>query len=229
MADLRKDQKLLLGATAASLALWLIPGLGLLLYPLTLLNTHIHELGHALAGLGTGGSVEKITVNANGSGQALIAGGWILPIASAGYVGAALIGGFLIAAARTAKGARTALWAGAAFLAFSMVAFVRGDLMGILSGLSWTLAFGLMAWKLSDSGAILASQFLGVQQCLTSVVGFLALFQASTGEVHSDALIMQQATGVPDMVWAAAWFLLSVVIVASTLSAAWKGSAARAQ
>lgn len=64
-------------------------------YPVRLFVTFVHEAGHALAGLLSGGSVEGFTVSPDGSGVARIAGGNIALIAPAGYLGAALFGAML--------------------------------------------------------------------------------------------------------------------------------------
>ena len=61
-------------------------------YPVRLFVTFIHEAGHVLAGLLSGGRVDGFTVSPNGSGVAHIAGGNIALIAPAGYLGAALFG-----------------------------------------------------------------------------------------------------------------------------------------
>lgn len=64
-------------------------------YPVRLFVTFVHEVGHVLAGLLSGGSVEGFTVSPNGSGVARISGGNIALIAPAGYLGAAFFGTFL--------------------------------------------------------------------------------------------------------------------------------------
>ena len=64
-------------------------------YPVRLFVTFIHEAGHALAGLLSGGTVEGFTVSPNGSGVAKIVGGNIALIAPAGYLGASLFGTLL--------------------------------------------------------------------------------------------------------------------------------------
>ena len=87
----------ILVAGAVTLLLWLVPGAHLILLPLQYLDTHLHEMSHALATVFTGGSVETIQVYGNGSGvtQSLGVHHWVI-VASAGYVGASLIGAALI-------------------------------------------------------------------------------------------------------------------------------------
>lgn len=218
MAALRKDQQLLLWAAGASVLLWPMPLGRLALAPLIYLNTHLHELCHALAGLLTGGSVDIIRVNANFSGEALVAGGSLPIVASAGYVGASLIGGVLILCGRKEELARAALWTLFGFLLFSMVFFVRGDLVGVLTGLAWLAGLFLLAGKLKGPGLIFTAQFIGIQQCLSSLVAFVSLLGVSLGYGHSDAKIMESATAIPAIVWASLWLALSGAIMAGCLS-----------
>lgn len=53
-----------------------VPYGGYLLYPVTLLVTFFHETGHAFFALITGGMVDGIQINSDGSGYARIGGGW---------------------------------------------------------------------------------------------------------------------------------------------------------
>ncbi|MCY3780602.1 MAG: M50 family metallopeptidase [Chloroflexi bacterium] len=64
-------------------------------YPVRLFVTFVHEAGHSLAALLTGGRVSGFEVDLNGSGRANVSGGSIALIAPAGYLGAALFGSLL--------------------------------------------------------------------------------------------------------------------------------------
>src|SRR5512136_1152625 len=84
-------------AALTSLLLTMLPWLNLLNYPFRLLLTIIHELGHGLAALLTGGHFIDFVVYSNGAGLAHTAGGWRLVVIPAGYLGVALFGALLIA------------------------------------------------------------------------------------------------------------------------------------
>jgi Peptidase M50B-like len=219
---MRKDQKLLLAATGVSLACWLVPGGRYVLAPLEYLNTHLHELGHALAGIATGGSVGDIRVNADFSGTAEVSGGWTVIVASAGYVGTSFFGAFLVFLGRSVEKARAGLMVLAAMLLLSLLAFVRGDLVGILTALFWIATLAVAAKKLPDDWARGGIQFLGIQQCLTSVVSFVSLFLVSLSSGHSDAKIMENLTGIPALLWAFSWFCVSVALIGVGLLASWR-------
>src|ERR1041385_6036897 len=70
-----------------------------LLYPFRLLVTFVHESGHGLTAMLTGGRFEGFEVLENGSGVASTAGGNEVLIKTMGYVGAALFGAALLYAA----------------------------------------------------------------------------------------------------------------------------------
>ena len=66
--DARPHAQLLLAATVISIVLWFIPYAEYLVYPFRLFVTLIHESGHALVAFLTGGSVQSLTIAADGSG-----------------------------------------------------------------------------------------------------------------------------------------------------------------
>lgn len=224
---LRKDQKLLLLAGFLALAAWATPAAHAFLLPLIYLNTHLHELCHALAGWISGGRPDYILVNADGSGVTPTAGGSLILVASAGYVGTSIIGGLMILMAADERGAKTALGLLAGSLAISMVLLVRGDAIGLAAGVGWVVLSLVLARCLRQDAAIFATQFLGLQLCLTSGEAFASLFQVSARGMHSDAQIMAGASGIPAVAWAMGWFLFSSLAVLAALRTAWSRSARR--
>ena len=66
-----------------------------LLWPVRLFVTFVHEAGHAIATLLTGGIVEGFTVLPDGQGYAQVGGGYRALSLPAGYLGAALFGSAL--------------------------------------------------------------------------------------------------------------------------------------
>lgn len=219
---LRRDQSLLLFASGAAFLLWMVPVGRLVLLPLVYLNTHIHELCHALAAIGTGGSVKEILVFQNGSGTTPVFGGWLTVVASAGYVGSALVGAAMIYFSRSERGARATLVILAIALSLSMVLYVRGDWVGVVSGFAWIGILVALAKFLKTESVIFACQFIGVMQCLNAAYSILTLLQiTAVTEVESDAVLMQKATMLPAMFWAISWAALSAVLLILTLRRAW--------
>lgn len=211
--------KLQLLAAVASVALWAIPGAGLVMLPLEYLNTHFHEMCHALIALATGGQVAFIHVYANGSGVTPVLGSNLLLTASAGYVGAAFIGGLILLAARSERGARMTLYLMGGFLSASMLLWVKGDAVGIASGILWILVLFLAGAKLKGDNLIFAAQFIGIQQCLRSIQSLYVLLQINALAIgENDALLAQKVTHIPALAWALIWAGVSV---------AWMGVALR--
>ncbi|MCB0574744.1 MAG: M50 family metallopeptidase, partial [Saprospiraceae bacterium] len=67
----------------------------LVLYPVTLLVTFLHEFGHALGALLTGGAVEGMQINTDGSGYTVTRGGSQGIVLMGGYIGSAALGNLL--------------------------------------------------------------------------------------------------------------------------------------
>lgn len=82
----------LLVSTLLIALLWKTP----VLYPFKLMTVFLHESGHALATICTGGKVKSIDVNKQQGGETLSAGGWMCCILPAGYLGSGLWGCFFI-------------------------------------------------------------------------------------------------------------------------------------
>ncbi len=74
-----------------------------LMYPIQLLVTFLHEFGHALGALISGGSVDRIQINQDGSGYTGTIGGSRSIILMGGYIGSAIFGNILFFIGARAK------------------------------------------------------------------------------------------------------------------------------
>ena len=223
--QLRQDQTALLWASLLTLACWFVPILNWIALPLEYLNAHTHEMCHAIVAVLTGGQVQQITVFADGSGVTPVVGGILPLVASAGYVGASIIGVLIILFSRTPEGARWSIRALAFALTASMIVWVRGTTVGVVSGIGWILLLFVLASLLPKKSVLFAAMFLGVQQCLHSVLALLTLMDISMfTRGHSDASIMQAATGLPATFWAIGWSLFSVLLMGIALRGSFKAA-----
>lgn len=223
--SLRPHQLALITACIISVALWFLPFLRWATVPLQYLNTHIHEAWHALATVATGGMVSHIEVHANGNGETLTMGGIGFLISSAGYVGASLVGAAIIASARSPKAAKTTLTLLGIAIAYALVVWVRRDVFGIASAAVWIVALWAMAYRLKNDHLVFAAQFLGVQQCLNSIQSLFFLVKISGfGATQSDAGNMQNATGIPAIVWSVLWCAVSFALMIWALRFSWRSS-----
>jgi hypothetical protein len=204
---------LLVGAGIVAAVAWLVPPFDLAVYPLVLLNTHVHELMHALAGVITGGEVHGISISSSGGGVTRTAGGWMPVIASAGYVGATLAGAALISAGGTERGARLGLSGLAIGLGVGMALWVRGDVVGLGFGIAWVACLIAVIRWLREDWLRFTCQFVGLSQCIASVEAFRVLWIVSrVPGAPSDAANMADSTMLPAPFWACVWGAFSLVM-----------------
>lgn len=224
-SSLRPHQSAFAIACFISVVLWFLPFLRWVTVPIQYFNTHIHEAWHALATVATGGAVHRIEVHANGNGETLTSGGLNFVIASAGYLGAAIVGALVIAFARTPKSARVGLISLSVVMAYSLLVWVRGDPFGWISAIGWIVALLAMAMYLKDENRLFAAQFLGVQQCLNSIQSLFFLVHISGfGVKESDAGNMALMTHIPAIVWAVFWCIASLLLMLLALRFSWRSN-----
>jgi hypothetical protein len=222
--QLKNHQKSLLGAAVLILVSWFVPGLHLLALPMQYLYTHLHELGHALAAVVTGGSVMFIHVYADGSGVTQAGGGSVVLIASGGYVGATAFGAAMIAMSAKERGARWAIGLLGGVLLVGSVLWLRGDLVGIITGFGSAGLLLFAAGMLRAGAAVFLAQFLGLYQCLGSLQALFSIFGAGMFHREHDAQLLEKWTGIPAILSASVWTLVSLALVWATLKIAWKGT-----
>jgi hypothetical protein len=204
------------------LVLWNIPQLDFVLYPFRLFVTFVHESGHALAGLLTGGRVGGMTVFADGSGVTLTSGGSRLLILPMGYVGAALFGAALFYVTNTVPYPRTISLALAVLLGAITLLYTSFLSTAWLVGLGFALAL-LALWRYADRSVnLLALDVLAMITGLNAVldlVGLITYSGASLGSVRNDAAAFSAeiAPIVPPVLWAVLWALIAVALLGAAV------------
>lgn len=193
------------------------------LFPLKVLMTLIHEFGHGLAALLTGGSIDRITVEPGLGGLCYTRGGWRWVILPAGYLGSMAAGcGMILVSSRTRLDRYLSLTMGAAILA-ATVLFVRSR-VGFGYGLLTGAALASAGWWLSEELNDFLLCFLGTMSCLSAVFGLKYL---ATYSGNNDALMFSaEIFPLPALVWAVLWAMLAVVCWAWTLRLAVDGAQA---
>ena len=145
--DRQRDLILALVAFLIAVVLWRLPGLFFLTHPFRLFVTMIHELGHGLAAVLTGGKFLRFEVNGRGAGLAYTAGGWRLAVIQAGYLGTAIFGaGLLILTHRIERPGRVAMGVGV-FIGILTLAY-SGISVSNLSALETIVAGGVLAFAI---------------------------------------------------------------------------------
>lgn len=233
--DAKPQIYLLLIATVITIALWFIPYAEYLVYPVRLFTTFIHESSHALVGFLTGGSVQSLTISADGSGVVYSAPsgffGAILT-SSAGYLGTTAFGVLLLFLIRRVVSAKHILMACGAFIGLITLFFgVLSPAFNIFSlqvGIS-SIAFTVISGALLTAGLIalgkyasvktanFAVAFLAVQCLLNAFLDLKTLFFVNApgfgSDIQTDAGNMAAATGLPGIVWVLIWIGISVLMI----------------
>jgi hypothetical protein len=114
----------LLFAILLTIALSFFPFAQIVTYPFLIFSTFVHETGHALGAVLTGGSVESLIVRMNGSGVTYTRGGLRFIISSAGYLGTTLFGALLLILSRKENNVRPVLLGLAVFVLMITAVFV---------------------------------------------------------------------------------------------------------
>ena len=183
-----------------------------LLYPLRVFVVLLHELGHGLAAVLTGGSLERIAVNPDLSGVCWSRGGWRLVILPAGYLGSMLFGGLLLVAAARSRSDRTLAAAlGLAVLLLSAL-FVR-TAFGLLFGLGFGAALVAAASWLPAAANDLLLKFLGLTSILYALIDIKEDLIART-VYGSDAYAMSRELFLPPVFWGVLWIAVALAAAA---------------
>lgn len=123
MASQRTARLFLLAATFIVAVCMVVPYGTWAIYPFQLVGTLVHEAGHALAAVGTGGTVDRFVVRLDTSGYVGYRGGFPLIATSAGYLASVGVGAALLMAGAVQKRSRATLLVMAAGLLIVTVVF----------------------------------------------------------------------------------------------------------
>lgn len=192
----------------------------LILYPFTVFTTWVHECSHALMAVALGGAVSSIAIQPDTSGltRSLMPASRLAQgaVASAGYLGASIVGCLLLAASRVERRAKPILWSIGAFMLLTLVFWIR-NLFGAVVVVAWAATLFLLAGKRAGRGAAgFALSVLAIQVALNAVFDIRMLFLVSG---PSDATTMARLFLVPAWFWAGLWMGTSVAMLAWTLRA----------
>lgn len=195
---------------------WNISQLSFVLYPFRLFVTFVHEAGHSLIAVFTGGVVETFVVNPDGSGFARTAGGdrfWILP---AGYLGAAFFGAVLFYLVNTVPFPRKiALGLGTLLILISF--FLNANGIALIIGILTGVALIYLGLRGGIELNILVLNLLAILTGLNAVLDVYMLVRnpdVGNGMVRNDAAAMAALTpGIPAVTWALIWVVLALLML----------------
>ncbi len=178
------------------------------LYPVRVFVVLLHELGHGLAAVLTGGEITRIAVNADLSGVCWSRGGWRLVILPAGYLGSMLFGGLILVAAARSRNDR---WLAAALgltVLVLTVFFVR-TAFGLLFGLGFGVALVASASWLPAAFNDLLLRTLGLTSVLYALIDIKEDLITRTVR-GSDAYAMSRELFLPPVFWGVLWITLAL-------------------
>jgi Peptidase M50B-like len=176
----------------------------MILYPITLLVTFLHEFGHALGAILTGGEVLSIEINSDGSGMTTSRGGSRAITLMGGYIGSAILGNVLFFI-----GAKNGLWAKIGLNVLAALMVVIGFIWfgglfttGLLMVFALTLFF--IANKTIFDREVL--MFLGLA-CLFHIVQDFRVGPGSDLEMYAEIFIF-----IPKTIWMYIWLGIVVIL-----------------
>jgi Peptidase M50B-like len=186
----------------------------LVLYPVTLLVTFLHEFGHAMGAILTGGGVEALQINPDGSGYTVSRGGSPGVILMGGYMGSAIFGNLLfrIGIRHKALTQATLMTLGAVMALTGIVWFESFESTAILLAFAFSLFY--IAKKTNWDQDVLI--FLGVAAVLYIIQDF------NVGP-QSDLAMYEEVVGIfPAEVWMYVWLAFAGLLFWWNLSAIFK-------
>jgi hypothetical protein len=198
----------LIASVILTMVLYAMPMGEMIAYPLVLLSTLAHELGHGITASLTGGSFEQFVLYADGSGRATWSGeaGRIQRalVSMGGLVGPAAVGAGIFAIGRNPKLTKSATAMIGVCLLIADVLIVRNAFGIFFIGL-----FGLISLFIGVRGSKETCQwfayFIGVQLALSvfsrSDYLFVQYAQTAEGRMPSDVQQMADALFLPYWIW----------------------------
>ncbi len=183
--------------------LWPTP----LVYPLKIFVVLLHEISHALAGVATGGDVERILLTVDQGGATYVRGGNPFLMLSAGYLGSLAWGLVLLEAGRAPARWLRIIVAVVGGLVVAVALFLVRNIFGILFSLAFGAALVFAALRFAPRVNATLLTVLG----LTSALYALLDIRSDVLErphLPSDAYMLEQLTGVPTVTWGFVWSVL---------------------
>lgn len=216
---------ILVGVVAATLVLYRVPYGHTLSYPLVLLSTFAHEMGHGTAALLIGGKFTSLEMAADASGLAHLRipdGRLARAFTSAGgLVGPACLAALFFGLARRPKSAHAGLVVFGVASLLALLLVVRSVMGALFVG-----ALGAFCLFLGVRATARVAQwvlaFMAVQLSLSVFSRGDYLFTATAGNGPSDVAQMAEALFLPYWFWGAVCGAMSCLVLAFGIRAFWR-------
>lgn len=187
-----------------------------ILTPLRLLQVWVHEFGHALTTVLTGGQVHELVVNLDGSGHVMSSGGFRPLIIVSGYLGSAFFGSLAFYFNnRFQWGAIVPMGLGLIMVAFAIVYGLSGIELVVIVALGYTGVIWLvgkyMSWQFGQALLNVLAAFVAFDAWR----GLSSLAEFSMQDHHNDAVAFSQLFPMLNgNGWATVWMILAALFFA---------------
>ncbi len=216
----KTTDKVLVGSVVGTAVLYAVPGLHMVAYPLLLLSTLAHEMGHGLTAILVGAHFNSFQMWSNGSGVAAWSGNVsrlsLALVAAGGLVGPAVASACFFALAKKAELARLALTILGVLLIVAEFLVIRNSFGWIFVGILAAI-FLYVAQQNSPWLAQTTLVFLAMQLALSVFSRMDYLFtksaQTSQGMMPSDVAQMAHALFLPYWFWGGVCAAFSVAVL----------------
>jgi hypothetical protein len=218
------------GAFSVVFLLWQVARYSPLMFPFRILVTFVHEAGHGLTAVLTGGTFYTFQLYGDGSGVAYTSGGSTFLIPQMGYLGAALFGAILFYATNRVRNVNhIAIGTGIFFIGVALLFASRstGSIMGLagtLFALASGFAIGVGFLALGRHGnqkatlfALNAVAFIVGFNAINDIWSLLSNRSAMIQNIPNDAMAIATATRTPVEFWIILWTLLALVMMGGSV------------
>ena len=199
-------------------ALYAIPQARMIAYPLILLSTLAHELGHGLTAILTGGDFKTLQLYADGSGVAMWSGSGSriqgALVAAGGLVGPAIAAALCLLIGSRPRGARVCLTVLAVSILAVTAVWVRNPFGLVFVGGLGLVALGIAIRApvgVAQSALVFAAVQLGLAVFSRADYLFTPVAQTSAGEMPSDVAAISEALFLPYWFWGGVCALISLL------------------
>ncbi len=188
-------------------------------WPFVIITTFVHEMGHGLTAILTGGNLLRIEVYQNSSGLAFIQGqpGWRqAAVAAGGLLAPSIVGGLFIIAGKSRKASSFTFLLFSIFILICCALWVR-SIFGLLILLPTGLLFLFLSKKGSTRLQHFIIQFIGVHMLVDTFTRTMRYLFSSSAFVagqkrHSDSEMVAQHLFGSHLMWACIIAALAVLI-----------------
>ena len=187
-----------------------------IMYPLRLFVTFLHEFGHALGALITGGDVISFIVRNDGSGVTATQGGNRAIVIMGGYIGSAILGNLLFyIGARQQRLAKATLYSISGIMFVVAIAWFSSIFTTVFLIL-FALALGLIA-KFTKFDQIVV-MFLGLASILYIIQDFRVGPRSDLADYAEHFVI------IPSTVWMYIWLVVVLILFVLNIKVIFKKS-----